>query len=292
LGGEILLPRGEGKHPGIVMVHSSGHQSRNGPVAYFRLMANLLASSGYAVLIFDKRGVGESTGSWQSASLQDLAGDVQAAVRTLRNDAAVDGNRVGLWGISQGGWIAPIVAAEDARIAFLTLVSGAAITPAQQEIERVAMVMKANGSRQADIDAADRYLHTFFDVVAKVKPWSDLQSAMEQTANAPWLQYVPRPRNESQLGWTADFAGFDPAPVLGRVKAPILTFHGTDDVDVDARSNSALFARLAPNARSEHRIADGADHYMLSHVDDPDKESRRLVPQYWKSIIAWLARQR
>ena len=84
LAGDVLRPRSNGSHGAVVLVHSSGNQSRNGPVGYFRLIANLLAANGFAVVVYDKRGVGKSTGSWTNATFEDLEGDVRAAVAALR----------------------------------------------------------------------------------------------------------------------------------------------------------------------------------------------------------------
>ena len=237
LGGTVALPRSQGPHPAVVMVHSSGNQSRNGPVGYFRLLANLLAANGVVTLVYDKRGVGESTGSWTSATFEDLAGDLRAAVVAVRSEPGVDPRRVGLWTLSQGGWIAPIVAADDRDIAFLALVSAAATTPAQQEIERVAMVMKANGAGTRDVEGATRYMTLFFEVVNGRQSWEVLQSAMTTTASEGWIQYVPRPRTERELGWTPVLASFDPAPLLRKIAAPILALHGAEDVDVRATTN-------------------------------------------------------
>lgn len=286
--GEVLRPRSGGPHPAVVMVHSSGHQSRNGPVGYFRLIANLLAANGIAALVFDKRGVGESTGHWTTATFDDLAGDALAAVATMRQAPRVDPERVGLWSLSQGGWIAPLAAARDARIAFLSLVSAAATTPAQQEIERVAMVMKASGATEDSIAGAGRYLRTFFEVVARRQLWEVLQSAMTDSAAESWIPYVPRPRTENELGWSPAFAAFDPAPILMKLTIPILAVHGSDDVDVRAASNSLMFAKISVHPGSRQNTIDRADHYMLVGVDDSDREYRRLSERYLGMTIDWI----
>jgi pimeloyl-ACP methyl ester carboxylesterase len=290
LAGTIVSTRAQGMSPAVVMVHSSGNQSRNGPVAYFRLIANLLAANGITALVYDKRGVGESTGSWPTASFEDLAGDVRAAVAALRSAPGVDPDRVGLWSLSQGGWVAPLAATEDGRIAFLSLVSAAATTPAQQEIDRVALVMKANGSTQADIDATQRYLRTFFEVVSGLKPWEALQTAMASTVSERWIQYTPRPRTAQELNWSPAPAMLDPASIFQKVKAPVLSIHGSDDLDVPASKNSPLFAKLSTHSLSRRRVLDRADHYMLGRIADPDTQHRRLSPDYLKLMIDWIKR--
>ena len=154
LAGTVIRSHATGPRPAVVMVHSSGNQSRNGPNAYFRLIANVLAANGITTLVYDKRGVGDSTGSWFSATFDDLAGDVRAAADAIRRVPGVDPSGVGLWSLSQGGWIAPLAAAKDDKLRFLALVSAAATSPAEQEIARVRTVMSAAGSPSAHVDAA------------------------------------------------------------------------------------------------------------------------------------------
>jgi pimeloyl-ACP methyl ester carboxylesterase len=288
LAGDILRPRSSGSHAAIVMVHSSGNQSRNGPAGYFRLIANVLAANGFAVLVYDKRGVGKSTGSWPNATFEDLAGDVRAAVAALRAEPDVDKDNVGLWTLSQGGWIAPMVAVSDPRIAFLTLVSGAATSPARQEMDRVAGIMRTNGFNQRDIDSAQRYLRTFFDVVTGRQSWGALQALIPGVASEAWASYVPRPQSERDVGWSPAPADLDPQPLLRKITVPVLTLHGADDADVPAEVNASLYSAVSLHSLSRQRIFDRADHYMLLSVGDPDREYRRLDPAYLQSTVEWL----
>jgi pimeloyl-ACP methyl ester carboxylesterase len=291
LAGTVIRSRAAGPRPAVVMVHSSGNQSRNGPIAYFRLIANLLAANGITTLVYDKRGVGSSTGSWPTATYADLARDLRAAVDAVRRSPGVDPTRVGIWSLSQGGWVAPLVATTDERLRFLVLVSGAATSPAQQEIDRVAAVMRAAGSPQADVAAASSYLRLFFDVSAGTRPWSDLQAEMTRTANAPWVSYVPRPRTERETTWTPEPATLDPAAIFHDVRAPVLAVHGAEDVDVPAKVNSVLFARLSGHRNSRQQIFPRADHYLLVRIADPDREYRRLSPGYLPLLVDWIRSQ-
>ena len=288
LAGDLLRPRSNGSHPAVVMVHSSGNQSRNGPVGYFRLIANLLAANGFAVLVYDKRGVGKSTGSWPNATFEDLAGDVRAAVATLRAEPDVDKERVGLWTLSQGGWIAPMVAVSDPRIAFLTLVSGAATSPAQQEMDRVARIMRDNGSKREDIESAQQYLHTFFDVVTGKQSWGALQRLIPGVNSAAWASYVARPQSEREVGWAPAPADLDPQPLLRKIAIPVLTIHGADDADVPADVNASLYSAVSLHPQSRQRIFDRADHYMLISIGDPDRESRQLDTAYLRFTVDWM----
>ena len=291
LAGTTIRSHALGRRPAVVMVHSSGNQSRNGPNAYFRLIANVLAANGITTLVYDKRGVADSTGSWPTATFDDLAGDLHAAIDAVRRVPGVDPTSIGIWSLSQGGWIAPLVAAMDEKLRFLVLVSAAATSPAQQEIARVSAVMRAAGSPSADVAAASNYLQMYFDVVAGTRPWSELQAEMTSTASAPWLRYVPRPRTEREATWAPAPATLDPAAILRDVRAPVLAVHGADDVDVPASVNSALFARLSAHRNSRQEVFPSADHYVLVRITDPDREYRRLSPGYLPLLVDWIRDQ-
>ena len=115
LAGTLLLPQRTKAVAAVVFIHGSGAEGRWAS----RYLATQLASGGIAALIFDKRGVGGSSGDWRSATLEDLAADGAAAVAFARREATIDSARVGLHGHSQGGTLAPLVAARAQNVAFI-----------------------------------------------------------------------------------------------------------------------------------------------------------------------------
>jgi alpha/beta superfamily hydrolase len=125
LAGTLLLPSTRGPHPAAVFVHGSGEQDRNGFVSIIRFAADHFARHGVAALIYDKPGVGESTGHWETKTLDDLATDALAAHKFLLSHKDIDSEQVGLWGGSQAAWIMPKVAAQSNHVAFIISVSGA-----------------------------------------------------------------------------------------------------------------------------------------------------------------------
>src|SRR4029453_666665 len=94
----------------------------------------LMAARGFAVLAFDKRGVGESTGEWRNATFEDLADDAVSGARFLQSRPDVDGRRIGFWGLSQGAWVAPLATVRFGSAAFVVTMSGGGVTPAQGEL--------------------------------------------------------------------------------------------------------------------------------------------------------------
>ena len=121
LGGTLLLPETPRPCPGVALVHGSGDDTRDD----YRVFARYFAERGIATLIYDKRGVGASTGSWRAGTFTELAGDALAAVRLLAQRGDIDSRRIGLWGCSEGGWVAPLAASQSPDVRFLVAISAA-----------------------------------------------------------------------------------------------------------------------------------------------------------------------
>src|SRR5262245_29323081 len=130
LGGTVILPAGPGPFPGIVFLHGSGAEGRWAS----RYLAYAFARHGIAALIYDKRGVGASTGDWRQAGFDDLVGDAAAAVDALASRPHVAPDRVGIHGHSQGGTIAPWVASANPRVAFVVALAAAGMPMADTEL--------------------------------------------------------------------------------------------------------------------------------------------------------------
>ncbi len=141
LAGVVMLPEGVA-HPGAVFVHGSGNSDRTN--LWYQEIARYLASRGIAILLPDKRGCHESQGDWRRANFHDLAEDAIAGITALRAQKDVDPRSVGLIGVSQGGWIAPI-AVHTGDVAFVVSVSGATVTPHEQFRHEVTQNIQQKG---------------------------------------------------------------------------------------------------------------------------------------------------
>src|SRR5262249_38161797 len=154
-----------------------------------------LRAQGIAVLGYDKRGVGESTGDWRQASLQDLADDAIAAVRFLKARRDIDANRIGVFGGSQGGWIAPLAATRSADIKFVISICGPAVSPSEQELDRVSSQILIRAFSKEEADQAAELMRLRDNFVRSKATWGDLQAAQEKAKDAPWIQLVPLPHS-------------------------------------------------------------------------------------------------
>jgi hypothetical protein len=218
LAGVLMLPSGPGPHPALVLVHGSG----NGTRGQYAPEADRFARHGIAVLAFDKRGCGQSTGNWRRADFDDLAGDVLAAVRHLRVHSRIRGDRIGLWGISQAGWVIPLAASRSEDVAFIVPISGAAVTPAEQELWRQRQNLQSLGVPERFIDLERKAAALGYD-------W--------QRENRLGRMPIPQPFADDQLNM------FHDAPaVLRRVRQPVLAILGGLDTLTPPHESAAIWA--------------------------------------------------
>jgi dienelactone hydrolase len=291
LAGTLVRPVAAGRHPAVVMLHSSGHQSRNGPAAYFRLLANHFAAEGIATLIYDKRGVDQSTGDWNTASFEDLADDGAKAVELLRRREDIDPNRIGLWGISQGGWLAPLLASRSKDVSFFLTVSGAAVGTAEQETYRVLHSMVKEGFSAEDVSAAEAYMNLFFAVVKDAEPWDKLQAVVPQVRSAGWSRLVATPTGPGDLAWWKRVRDFDPATLISRLSIPSLHILGEWDDDVPT-DESARILQGMPGTHRKVKIIPAADHYMIRTPRDLDASMPVLSAEYLREMVSWILQRR
>lgn len=230
LAAELLLPAGSGPFPAAVILQGSGTSDRGN--SWARSIAELLRDEGLAVLLTDKRGSGESGGDWRSASFGDLAGDGLAGVHFLLSRPEVDGERIGLVGLSQGGWIAPVLASARAeQIAFVINISGAAVGFAEQ----VTFEM-ANTARRAGLDAEGisqiMYLQQLASQYLSRGEWQPYADALEAAKGKPWAEVAagfPDAPDQPVWSFLRRVYAFSPSGYWLAVTAPTLVVYGAED---------------------------------------------------------------
>jgi len=248
LAGTLTLPAGAGPFPAAVLITGSGAQDRDETILGhkpFLVLADDLTRRGVAVLRYDDRGFARSTGDFAKATTQDFAVDAAAAAAFLRARADIDPKRVGLIGHSEGGIVAPMVAAHDPAIAFVVMMAGVGVPgEAAMSAQRAALMPHIGGSPEQ----ARRNEQLVERVLAAMQGATDSADA-EARATAVLLReggaLGVRPDNVQPMAhrlasdWTRQLMAYDPAPVLRAVKAPILAVNGTKDLQVVADLNLA-----------------------------------------------------
>jgi pimeloyl-ACP methyl ester carboxylesterase len=295
LGGTLTLPPGPGPHPALVLVHGSNAQTRDA----FGPWTRFFAGQGFAVLSFDKRGTGVSTGDWKQADFAALAGDVLAGVHLLEGRPEIRRDRIGLWGISQAGWIMPMVAAQaPGEIAFLVVHAGTGTTVWEQGVLNRLHELRASGLPERSVAVGARYQELDDVVTRSGKGWAELQHFYEaHRGEEPWLP-EPDPAGAWFRGYYRMLMDFDPAPFWRRVTCPVLLFFGELDVNVPPAESWPPIERalrVAGNREVEHVVLPKANHVFLearTGARDEYPGLTRFVPGYFDRMAEWLAAQR
>ena len=296
LAGMLTSPIKGEKHPAIILVHGSGAENRE----YMLPFARFLIRHGIAVLGYDKRGVGSSTGDWNTASFDDLAGDVVAAFEYLKTRRDIDRTQIGLLGVSQAGWIMPLAAVRSKDIAFLISVSGAGIPVAETTIDQAQNEMTARGMRPQVIEQIVGLMKLQYQFARTGQGWDQYAAAREKLATrlggAPPDTFPGTPDHPSWQ-FIRRLYFYDPVPTLRQLQTPTLALWGELDNNVLAEKNKAAWeAALKAGGNRDYTlvILPKADHAQWEAKVGSNAETKslqRFVPGYSTTIQDWLAKR-
>jgi uncharacterized protein len=318
LAGTLTLPSGAGPFPAIVLMSGSGAQDRDEsmrPVTTlkpFALIADALTSAGLAVLRYDDRGVGGSTGDYASATIDELTGDARGALEYLRGRADIDPDRIGLLGHSEGGLYAAKLAATDPAIAFVVGLAAPAVDGVSLIIEQNGAIQRSGGAseeaialartaaersmpaaRDGDVEALEASLRDYFGTL-----W-DAASSEERAMVGEREAFIGRQieglKERYLSDWFRSFLAYDPGPDWQQVKVPVLGLFGGKDVQVVADQNEpALRAALerAGDPDVEVVVFPDANHLFQSAQNGSIEEYSTLpaafTPDLLPTLVEWL----
>ena len=293
LAGALLVPRGSGPHPAVVLLHGSGPQNRNGTLPF----ARFLLRHGIAILTFDKRGVGASQGDWRRASFETLAEDALAAVALLKTRRDIDAKRIGLFGVSQGGWIGPLAASRSRDVALVVSVSGPGVTPAEQTLDLSEAELRMSGVPDAEVQEALGLMRLAFRYGQTGAGWDEYAAALARSRDRSWLPYMPLLSTDPKdIQWEQQrlFFGYDPAAALAALRCPVLAIFGGKDSGIPVEKNRNRWQEaLTLGGHRKHTLVviPGADHMMFeaktgSLFELPSLD--RFAPEYRPLLIDWL----
>lgn len=242
LAGTLTSPKEEGVYPVVVLISGSGPQNRNEELfghKPFLVIADYLTRNGIAVLRYDDRGVGESQGNFGKATSEDFAADVRSAVKYLKTRKDINKAQIGLIGHSEGGVIAPMVAADDKDIAFIVLLAGSGIPGDELILAQKKLIEKASGIDDATIEKGQELFKGAYDIIKKTKSTDDVKAPLTKYFTDNQIPEKETASIVSQLSsdWFRYFITFDPARVLAKVKVPVLALNGENDLQVPAKIN-------------------------------------------------------
>jgi pimeloyl-ACP methyl ester carboxylesterase len=298
--GTVYLPKNGSHLPGVVVLHHAGVATREAEL--YRHLRVGLPTMGFAVLIYDRRGSGQSGGETQSADYETLADDAVAGQHALAKLSRIDPNNIGFWGLSQGGWLAVLAAGRSNDAAFAISVSAPLVTAEEQMEFAMGNLLTVRGYSEADVremletrKAWTNYLHggNSRDVALE---------ALRKAESKPWfdLVYLPRP---SQLTVDPEHdpsrrrLDDDPIGAVLQAKVPLLFLYGDSDPWVPvARSVERLQSLLKKQQDIEYAVIADANHEMMipgnetMQVDaNTTHNNAPQTPAYFVFLGSWLS---
>jgi pimeloyl-ACP methyl ester carboxylesterase len=268
LAGTLTLPRGEGKHPAVILITGSGAQDRNETIAGHRpflVLADYLTRRGIAVLRVDDRGVGGSSVGSPTATSENYAGDVLAGIEYLKSRREIDPKEIGLIGHSEGGMIAPMAAVRSKDVAFIVLLAGPGQTG--EEIIYAQNELKVKAGVTNPVPAA-QMMTAVKNILAILK--SDVSNQLaEQRINEAFARQSSEMSEDqrkefasvqasmkTQLpvmmsAWYRYFLAYNPRQTLEKVTIPVLALNGENDSQVSAKENLPLIESALKTGRNK-----------------------------------------
>lgn len=279
LAGTLTLPEKGDKFPAVVLISGSGPQNRNEELLGhkpFLVLADYLTRRGIAVLRYDDRGTAQSEGDFAAATSADFATDVASAVAYLQTRAEIDQKHIGLVGHSEGGLIAPMVAAGSRDIAFIVLLAGPGISGSDILMQQTELIARANGMDKAELQTELEMLQAFLDIASSGDDLEATQAALKARLEQDFAEHperVPEGKTPEELigdnlklltPWMRYFLQYDPVPALEQVQCPVLAINGAKDLQVPAQANLEAIAQAL--ARGGNQRATTVELPNLNHL--------------------------
>lgn len=234
LAGTLTMPpTGARKHPAVILISGSGPQDRDEQLMGhkpFWILADHLSRRGFAVLRYDDRGFGKSTGRFSTATSTDFSRDAEGALNYLQARPEMDPERVGFIGHSEGGIIAPMIAARRPDVAFIVLIAGTGVPGKDVVAEQARRILRASGMADSAVETNAATQQKIFEILKKEPDEAAARKLiLEAMAGQPNAEATAR---SSSSAWFREFAFYDPAPALEKVKCPVLALNGELDLQV------------------------------------------------------------
>jgi len=293
LAGTLILPAGPPPYAAVFLFHGSGPQPRN------LFMARWFAQQGFAALAYDKRGVGGSTGDFRAGPFMDVCDDGLAAVEYLKSRKEIDRRRIGVWGLSQGGWLGPLAASRSTDISFVIAVSGPGVPPGEQMLVYYANELRDRGMPEPEVREADALRRDVWNYLfsgagyekasrelndARAKPWFDAVNSQQDRLFEPLQKPSELDRPGSAILRFRREMTYDPVPALRALRVPALFVFGAQDRLIPVEASVSVIRSVLSGTQTDFaiRVFDGDDHVMRDG-------SGAVDPRYLDAMREWLA---
>jgi hypothetical protein len=293
--GDLLIPAGGDHHPAIIMVHGDGPITRDDArtrTTYVPAM-EIFLRNGYAVFSWDKPGSGESTGEF-GRLVPQRAEILVDGVNVLAEHPAIDPARIGLWGISQAGWVMPLALEETDALAFMIVVGGGAESGVEQYAYQVGQRVACAGGSAEQAALIDQAWVQAFSTIS----YDEHREAMEILLSEEVVSLSTGVKLAEEKRWKPlrednPDAFFNPVDILEHTTIPVLAFFGELDKNIDPfQGADAYEAALQKAGNQDYQVVSipGVAHTLVPAETGCLNESwgSKLAPEYLETLESWI----
>ncbi len=262
LRGTLVLPEvGTRPLPAIILLHGAEPATRKRSI--YRKTGNVFLEHGIAVLVYDKRGAGESGGDYKETTYAQLVADAVGAVELLRQRPEIDPARIGIFGVSESGWLTPEIAERSGEIAFVINKVGSALSVRETVAWEVYNDLLADGvSERSAREQTEIYRRIW---AYRIAPTPEERIALQETL-AEWADrdesQLPTELKEVSASYVADIS-YDPTPYLERLTTPMLYLYGTEDVNIPTDACVLRLKELVADGKPvSYHVFEGEGHEL------------------------------
>ena len=294
LAGTLTLPEKGIDFPALILIAGSGRNDRNETeMGHFLLLSDFLTRNGYAVLRYDKRGVGGSEGDYGAATTFDFSEDARSALEFLKARPEIDPDKIGLLGHSEGALIAPIIAAgQDEGVAFIVMMGGIGVSGSELLLLQARKMAELNGVPEEEINETIRTNEVLYELALSEDSDSLIAEKMREVGpdiNDNMINMLLWP-------WFRTFLSIDPDSYISQVTCPVLAITGENDVQCVAEQNlTAIEESLEKAGNSNYKVEmlPGLNHlFQTSETGSPYEYTQLeeiMAPVALDVILTWLA---
>lgn len=286
LAGTFTYPKEGSSFPVVILVSGSGPQDRDESLMNhkpFLVLSDYLTRRGIAVLRYDDRGIGKSTGDFSKATTLDFVSDALAAVDYLMTRKEIDKNKIGLAGHSEGGLIAPMASNRKEEISFIVLMAGPGLRGDKILLRQQELIARAEGTPEERIAVDNELAARMYELIISEQDISVLRAKLKDLIHEGYSKLSEKEKNqdpdeESSVNrtlaqitspWFLYFVRYDPYPELKKVDVPVLAVIGEKDLQVPAKEDLALIeGALKAGGNKNYKVLElpGLNHLFQTAV--------------------------
>jgi uncharacterized protein len=305
LAGTLTIPEGKGPFPAVILVTGSGPQNRNEELMGhkpFLVIADYLTRNGIAVLRYDDRGTFKSKGNFANSTTFDFADDAEAALNYLLTRNEINPQNIGIAGHSEGGMIAPVIAARNVKVRFIILLAAPGISAREILNRQTALISKAYGMSEGEIDSANGINNKIYDILEKEPDSLTAAQKIKQIPiegskghNDQALTNTDLAIRQVDTKWFRTFLTFNPSNYLSKVRCPVLALNGSNDLQVPPDENlNAILDIMEKTGNKFYQIKKlpGLNH-LFQHCktglpSEYNEIDETFAPEALQIILDWL----